>query len=414
MATAIKRIEKEFLLGMLRYKSVPVKCFIAKKEYSFTLQAIDEDLLVFESKNDLSAFQKNMKIDLNFSSQSVLVPIITFSVYICDVADRRLTTTMPEYLYKNLQRSYSRVHQPPELNMVLKKDGFFYDLNYEKVNAADAFALEDPVPDGGTGNNIESLVNINLDWIKQKVSGYKLVLFRNDPPITIEEKAVAKQGKILFISIPDGGFAPGTENSTNLCFSRQSFEAFLAGSGESPAAIQKKNAEMLHRRTAQGISSDCFIPIVFSSYIVGYVHVWVYEGGKEPLTMHMVDKIRQYTTIIAFFLDRKNFFKDGKKPLPAFKPKLLDISVGGFLFALDLNKEKALYTLNDAFSIAITISHRVIHCRAVIIRDYSSKTCAFYGCKFEDMALEDVRFFFESIYGKPFTEKDIEFITGSV
>jgi hypothetical protein len=413
MAIVIQHIEKEFLLGMLRYKDIPVICFIAKKEYTFILRSLDEDQLIFESQDALSAFQKNMKIELKFSIQSVLTPIITFNVYISDIANKRMVTTMPDHLYKNLERSYSRVQLPPEINIALKKDGFYYDLNYEKLNVTDALTFED-TPENVNDDNIEALMNMNLDWIKQKTDGYKLVLFKNDPPVTIEEKAVSKQGKIFFISMPHGGFIPETENPMDLCFTEQSFAAFLVGNGDEPAMAQEKITDLLRRRAAQGICSDCFIPIIFSSYIIGHVHVWVYEGDNAPLSINMIDKIRQYTSIIAFFLERKEFFADGKKPLLEFEPRLLDISAGGFLFVLDLNKEKVFYALNDAFTVTITIFNRVIHCKAVVIRDYANKTYAFYGCKFEGLELEDIRFLFEAIYGRPFTDKDIEFITGSV
>ncbi|MDR1230061.1 MAG: PilZ domain-containing protein [Spirochaetaceae bacterium] len=413
MAIVVQRIEKEFLLGMLRYKGVPVKCFFAKKEYTFSLQSANEEQLIFTSEDDLSVFQKNMKIELKFSVQSAQMPLVTFSVRVCEATAKHLITTAPDYLYRNLQRTYSRVQQPKELNLTLKKDGFYYDLNYEKLDTSDPAEVEDSIQ-AVTADNIESLMGMNLDWIKQKTDGYKLVLFKNNPPATIEEKAVGKQGKILFISIPGGGFLSEQENSTGLCFTEQTFTAFLIENGESPDAVQEKITALLHQRVAQHICSDCFIPVLFSSYIVGYVHVWVNEGGKEPFTINILDKIRQHTLIVSFFLERKNFFKNDKKALPSFNPKLLDISAGGFLFVLDLDKEKALYALNDVFAATITANKRVIHCNAVIIRDYRNKTFAFYGCKFEDMEIEDIRFLFESIYGKPFTDKDLEFITGSV
>jgi hypothetical protein len=413
MAIVIPQIEKEFLLGMLRYKDIPVICFIAKKEHTLILRLIEDEQLVFESQDDLSVFEKNMKIDLKFSVQSVLTPIITFSVYVCEITHRRIATTVPDHLYKNLERSYSRVQQPPEVTLVLKKDGFYYDLNYERLNVPDAIIFED-TPADVNDENIEALMNINLDWLKQTTDGYKLVLFKNDRPVTIEEKAVGKLGKIFFISIPDGGFIPETKNPMDLCFTEQSFAAFLVESGIAPAEVQEKTLDLFRRRTAQGICSDCYIPIIFSLYVIGYVHVWVYERSKEPLTINTVDRIRQFTSIIAFFLNRKNFFEAEKKELPAFNPKLLDISAGGFLFALDLNNEKVFYALNDAFTVKIIIFDRVIHCKAVVTRDYTNKIYAFYGCKFDDMELEDIRFFFESIYGKPFTGKELDFITGSV
>jgi hypothetical protein len=413
MAVVIQQIEKDFFFGMLRYKEIPIKCFLAKKEHTLFLQAVDEDQLTFRSQNNLSDFYKNLKIDLKFSIESVVMPIVTFTVHICEAAGKQLVTTVPDCLYKNLQRSYSRVQQPPELSIVLKKDGFYYDLNYARLNGADALVFESSAQNVNE-DNIEALMSINLDWIKQKTDGYKLVLFRNDSPATIEEKAIGQAGKILFISMLDGGFVSEMENSTGLCFTEQSFTAFLVENGESYDAARKKIASLIQQRVDQGICSDCFIPIIFSSYIVGYVHVWVNEDSNAPLSINMIDRIRQYTSIIAFFLERKNFFQNAKKMLPAFSPRLLDISAGGFLFALDLCKEKVLYALNDVFLVTITIFSRAIQCKAVIIRDYTHKTFAFYGCKFQDMELEDIRFLFESIYGKPFTDKDLEFITGSV
>jgi hypothetical protein len=412
MAIVVQRIEKEFLLGMLSYKGIPVRCLFAKKEYTFFLQSANDDRLIFIAQDALSVFQKNMKLDLKFCIQSAQMPLITFSVYVCKVTGKHLITTTPDYLYRNLQRTYSRVQQPPELNIILKKDGFYYDLNYEKLNespSAVAYSVQNITED-----NIESLMNMNLDWIKEKTDGYKLVLFKNNPPATIEEKAVGKRGKIFFISIPSGGFISEQENAAGLCFSEQSFADFLIDNGEYPDTVQEKIMELLRQRTAQHICSDCFIPVLFSSYIVGYVRVWVREGGKAPLTINMLDKIRQYTLIVSFFLEHKNFFQDDKKALPAFNPKLLDISAGGFLFALDLDKEKVSYALNDVFDVTITVIKRVIHCSAVIIREHVNKTYAFYGCKFQDMKLEDIRFLFESIYGKPFTDNNLEFITGSV
>jgi hypothetical protein len=413
MATIIQRIEKDFLLGMLRYREIPIKCYAVKNEYVFIIQAIHEEQIIFKSQNDLSVFRKNMKIDLKFSVQSVLTPIISFSVYICSVGDHYLITTVPEYLYKNLQRSYSRVPQPPDLNIIIKKDGFYYDLDYEKLNTTDTLTPENN-PQDVSKENIDTQMDINLDWIKQKADGYKLVLFKDQPPVSIEEKAVGKLGKILYISMPDGGFISEPDNTMGLFFTENSLREFLVNSGMNHDVAGEKILEILRERAVQGICSDCFIPVVFLSYIVGYVHIWVYEGGNVPLTITMIEKIRQFTSIIAFFLEHEHFFEEGKKRLPSFNPKLLDISASGFLFALDLNKAKAAYVLNDTFSVKITISDRVIQCKAVIARDYTERKYAFYGCKFVDMELEDIRFLFESIYGKPFTDKDLEFITGSV
>ncbi|MDR0637839.1 MAG: PilZ domain-containing protein [Spirochaetaceae bacterium] len=413
MATPIQRIEKEYLLGALNYKDIPLKCFTGKTEYTFVLRELDEDRIVLESKDRLSVFRKDAKIELKFSPQSEMANIITFSVYVYKVEDRRLITSIPDYLYKNLSRSYSRVPQTPELNMILQKDGFYYDLNYEKIDMVDATEFDDFVSRLNE-DKINAFIDENLHWIQQKTDGYKLSLFAHTRAASVEEKAVGKLGKILFISMPDGGFVAETKNSGEMFFTEQLFTEFLLKSGENPESAQEKITRVLRQRAAQNICSDCYVPVIFLSYIIGYIHIWVNEGVNPPITLHSIETFRQLAKIIAFSLERGNYFESNKKQIPAFTPKLIDISAGGFLFVVDSSKEKIIYSVDDHFSVRITISSRVIRCKASIVRDHFDKINVYYGCKFEDMEIEDTRFLFESIYGKPFTDNDIQFVAGAV
>jgi hypothetical protein len=416
MATPIQRIEKEYFLGALNSKAIPLKCLVEKHEYSFTLRNLDKDRLIFESKEHLSAFRKETKIELKFSAQSAPANIITFSVYVYEVADRRLITSIPDYLYKNLSRFYSRVQHTSGLNMVIQKDSFYYDLNYEKISGVD-LATFDHIVFQLNKDDVNAAMHENLNWIQQKTDGYKLVLFKDNVPssaLSIEEKAVGKLGKILFISVPAGGLLSEEENTGGMFFTEHSLTEYLLSNGESPASAREKIVGLIRQRAEQNICSDCYIPVIFFSYIIGYMHIWVNEGENTPLSLSSIEKFCQFAKIIAFSLERNNYFADGKKEMPPFIPKLLDISVGGFLFALYLDKEEITYALNDHFSVQITISGRGIRCNASVVRVHSDKTYAYYGCKFEGMAIEDIRFLFEAIYGKPFTDNDIQFVAGAV
>jgi hypothetical protein len=416
MATPIERIEKDFLLGAVNYKYIPLKCFVGQREYTLTLKEINKNHLVFESKERLSAFRGCNKIELKFPTQSVLVNIITFSVYVREVEDKRLITSIPDCLYKNLSRSYSRVQQMSGLNMVIRKDGFYYDLNYEKISGVDSTKFDDFVS-RLNNQEIETAMNEHLSWIQQKTDGYKFVLFENiasPSALPIEGKAVGKTGKILFFSMPDGGLVPETKNSGDIFFTEQSLEDYLLDSGESPESAQKIITEMFRQKAKQRICCECYIPVVFLSYIIGYIHIWVNEGPNPPITLRSVEKFCQLAKIIVFSMDQQHYFEDCKKRAPVFVPKLLDISVGGFLFVLEHDKEKITYSIDDLFSVQITISTRVIRCKASIVRSHSEVRYTYYGCKFNDMAIEDVRFLFESVYGRPFTDNDVQFLTGAV
>ncbi|MDR1469657.1 MAG: PilZ domain-containing protein [Spirochaetaceae bacterium] len=418
MATPIQRIEKEYILGTLNGKNIPLKCFAGKHEHTFTLREIGKDRLIFESKDSLSVFQKNMKIELKFSVHSTLTDIITFSVYVYEAVGRRLITSIPDYLYKNLSRAYSRVRQTPGLNMVIRKNGFYYDLDCEKISGVDSAASDNLVLQLNEAD-VNAAMNEHLNWIQQKTDGYKLVLFKDNvlsspASASLEEKAVGKRGKILFISIPSGGFVSEAENSGEMFFTEQSLTEYLLDNGENPESARKKIDGLLNQRVAQGVCSDCYIPVIFRSYIIGYMHIWVNEGENPPLTLSSIEKFRRFAKIIVLSLEWDNYFEGDKKEIPPFSPKLLDMSAGGFLFVLDPSKEKITYAVDDQFAVRIAISDRVIRCKASVVRNHSDMMYAYYGCKFDDMAIEDTRFLFEAIYGKPFTDNDIQFVAGAV
>jgi hypothetical protein len=418
MATSIQRVEKEYILGMLNKKGIPLKCFAGKHEYTFMLQKLDKDRMVLESKEHLSAFRENMKIELKFSAQSTLVKIITFSAYVYEAAGWRLITSVPDHLYKNLSRSYSRVQQIPGLNIIIQKDGFYYDFDYKKIGAvAPAAVSTDDFVSLLNGGNVKAAMNEHLNWIKKKTEGYKLVLFKKQTLSSIpsiEGKAVGTLGKVLFISMPAGGFVSGAENAGDMFFTESSFMEYLLNNGESPESAREKIAGLLRQRAERNVCGDCYIPVVFLSYIVGYIHIWVNEGVNPPLTLPSIDKLCQFAKLVALSLERDNYFEYGKKKIPPFSPKPLNISAGGFLFALDLNEGKTTYSVNDHLSVQITFSGRVIRCNASIIREHFDKPRVYYGCKFEDMKIEDTRFLFEAIYGLPFTDNDIPFIAETV
>jgi hypothetical protein len=267
------------------------------------------------------------------------------------------------------------------------------------------------------GSDVKATIKEHLNRIRQKTDGYKLVLFKNQPLSSIssiEGKAVGALGKILFISMPAGGLVPEAESAGDMFFTEQTLIEHLIGDGESLESAREKIVGLLDQRAKRNVCGDCYIPVVFLSYIVGYIHTWVNEGVNPPLTLPSIDKFRELSKLIAVSLERDNYFEHGKKKIPPFNPKLLNMSVGGFLFALNLGQGKTTYAVNDRFFVQIAISSRVIRCKASIIREHSDKMRVCYGCKFEDMKIEDTRFLFEAIYGKPFTDNDIQFVAGAV
>jgi hypothetical protein len=49
---------------------------------------------------------------------------------------------------------------------------------------------------------------------------------------------------------------------------------------------------------------------------------------------------------------------------------------------------------------------------AGIVRRYKDVNLYYFGCRYTQIAPEDLRFLFEYLYGKPFTDADGAFSTG--
>jgi hypothetical protein len=415
MATPIKRIEKEFYLGSLCTKETPLKCFIEKKEHTFTLQEIDNDQLTFDAKRKPAGFYKNMKIDFMFSVQTFRPAIITFSVYVTTVHGKRITTTVPDYLYKNLQRVYSRVQMPPELSITMKKAGCYYDMPYEKAVAPAAFAAAAAGFAGEDGEKkLSAAIAESFDWIRLNTDGYKLTLFKKTPAAAIEEKAVGTLGKVFFVDMKSGGY-PCEADDQGLLITGPAFKEFVSARGETLKAADETLSRALLLRTENNIRCDCLLPVICHGFIVGYIRVWINEGADDrSLTPDMIEKLIPFAALTSLSLERYGAFSDCKREHLSFAPYIQDISAGGFLFSLKPDKDTASFALKDTFSVIMTTAGRLVHCRAVIVREYGDRNEACYGCKIEGMELEDIRFLFETLYGRPITDKDLEFITGSV
>ena len=84
------------------------------------------------------------------------------------------------------------------------------------------------------------------------------------------------------------------------------------------------------------------------------------------------------------------------------------------LFAYPLASLSVTLLPDSELALKMIAPNRTIQCNAKIVRQYKEKTVGYFGCRFLDMAPEDVRFLFECIYGKILTDSDAAFLAGHV
>jgi hypothetical protein len=410
MATAIQRIEKDFLLKMSYDERLPVIYLHNRKEYIFTVERPIQKKIYLKSEHPVAGLKPFKKMNLMFNYQGRL---ISFSVKIISVEDTMVVTDVPEFLFRNLVRSYSRVAAPTDIQVQINFLGDRYSLNYPKLSEYE------PMDSGNfmrqiDPKNFSGLVLQLAQWIKTISAGYKLVIFKDVKPAALEEQLLAKTGKTLYLpstlsTLPQTDPFPQKRLITEEIFLRH-----LESTGVGGKQQQETLNRFIKTKFDSGILSDMWVPIVFQEYIIGYIHIWINKEGAPPFTFSTIEILYQFASVFSFSLKLNGYFEAGKVKNTFLDGTVIDISASGLLFAYP---PSALFTslLPDSeLMIKITTPNRFVQCNAKIVRLYKDSAMGYFGCRFQDMAPEDVRFLFECIYGKPLTDSDADFLAGQV
>jgi hypothetical protein len=125
MATSVKRIEKDFLLKALYDDQIPVMYLKGKTQYILIVEKPTKGQIFFRADRPVEGLKARKKIDLMFDYRG---QVIIFNVEIASFKDEHIIAAEPEFLYKNLDRSFSRVSTPPDLQVQFNFLGNRYSL----------------------------------------------------------------------------------------------------------------------------------------------------------------------------------------------------------------------------------------------------------------------------------------------
>jgi hypothetical protein len=334
-------------------------------------------------------------------------------VEVSSFKDEHIVTNEPEFLYKNLDRSFSRVSIPYDLQVQLTFLGDRYSLSYPKVTEyengdwGEFMKNIDP-------KNLSGLVEQMAVWIKKYASNYKLVIFKDTKPSTTEEKLLAETGKALFIPSTLGKFPNQDPYPKKRIITEAIFKRYLESTGVDLMFVDEACIRFIKQKNGSGILSDLWVPVLFQEYVIGYIHLWIDKEGLLPFNFEVIDTLYQFAKILANSLKVNGYFETGKIKNDSFEGKIIDISASGFLFTYH-NSSFASTLLPDAeLSVQLKAPNRIVNANAKIVRRYTDNVQVYFGCRFAHMEPEDLRFLFEYIYGKPFTDNDAEFLSGKV
>ena len=410
MATPIKRIEKDFLLKVLYDEQIPIMYLRDRSEYILTLERPAKNDIIFRPSSPISKLKARNKMDLMFDYRG---QVIIFSVEVSVIRDDLIHCNTPEFLYKNLDRSFSRVANPPDFQIQFTFLGDRYNLSFPKVTdfepgeSGEVFRDLDPT-------NLSGLIEQMAGWIKNYTNGYKLVIFKDVKPNSTEERILAETGKTLYIQSTQGTLPLSDPYPKKRLITEEMFKRYLESTGVDLAYVEGALARFIKSKFDSGIFSDAWVPVLFQEYVIGYIHIWISKEGKLPFDYEVIDTLYQFAKILAYSLKINGYFETGKLKNDPFEGKVIDVSASGVLFAYPHSQLSSSFLPDSELTVKIITPRRSINAVARIIRRYKDSTMGYFGCKFLDMAPEDLRFLFEYIYGKPFTDSDASFMMGQV
>jgi hypothetical protein len=410
MATPIKRIEKDFLLKVLYDEQIPVMYLRDRTEYILILDKPAKGELVFKADRPISKLRIRSKMDLMFDYRG---QVIIFTVEVNSVKDTMITADIPDALYKNLDRSYSRVGTPSDLHVQLTFLGDRYSLSFPRIMEYEPGELGDFFRDTDP-QNLSGLIEQMAAWIKGYATGYKLVIFKDVKPSTPEERIVAETGKTLFLASTLAAFPQTDPYPKKRLITEEMFKRYLESTGVDLAYVDEACARFIKAKYDSGIFSDAWIPMLFQEYVIGYIHIWINKEGKLPFDNGVIDTLYQFAKILAHSLKTNGYFEKGKMKNEPFEGKVIDISASGLLFSYPNSALSSSLMPDSQLAVKLITPRRNISANARIVRRYKDNSQGYFGCRFLDMAPEDMRFLFEYIYGKPFTDTDASFLTGQV
>ena len=389
MGNMISRIEREFIVKALDDNKFSVRVHGTRKQTDAVILSYEDEkyIDVFSKERDFSEFRKGEAVRIFFTYYG---HVMTFNSKIIECDEEKARLTYPVQVLKNLQRKYERVQPPEGIDLTFKIDNVKVVLSFPE---SETFVrLEDySKEDKYDTSDLNSLIDEFREIISSHCDNNKIIMFRDKKPETFEEKLVSRTGRVFYMqSIYEGFSFPESANSVPV----------IDKEDLSPENMEELLSDIKKRK----LYSVIYCPILYHEYTVGYIYLSNERNKKiKPETL---DYVYQFSKILAWVLDRNNYFSGGKTVSQEFRSEIVDISASGLLFADNSESLHDALNIYTDLDLELRIGQRRMNVFSRVMRKYPNRGMTFYGVQFMEMNPEDFRYLFEYVYGRMFTEDD--------
>ncbi|MDR2536226.1 MAG: PilZ domain-containing protein [Treponema sp.] len=400
MSTMVQGVEKEFLLKSLYNEQVAIICRYNRAVYTLQIEKLDKNEMSFKSNQSILGLTSGNRIDLTADYKGV---VVVFVVEVSSITNDCLVTTFPDLLYKNLDRAYPRVHFPTDMRLRFSFTGERYFLPFSPSKEHTKPAPPELLPDIDL-TQFNDIVAKFSSWVKESEAEHKLILFKEAKPVNLEEQILIKTGKALFLPSITEGLPETDPDIQKRVITKELFLQYLEGIGILSSNFDAALEQFIKAKQSKRILAETWVPLGFKEYVIGYIHFWITKEDNVPLAFTTVETIYQYADTLVGSLQEKQYFDAFSLKDKFVSAQGVDISAGGIRFSYPKSYISDMLLLDTEIIVKLVTPKRTINIKTKVLRKYEEKNMTFYGCHFLDVVPEDIRFLYEYIYGKPFTD----------
>lgn len=408
MATNLKRIEKEFILGSARDDKIPFLLIAGTGEWPCFISSIVPDSLTFTHAMPLRLLKRGQTYEFRFVYRE---QPMAFRARILEVRESSVTTESPEDVYKNLGRRYSRRAPPNELAISFSFKGDRYQLSFpttrefEPVVEPERNSAFDP-------SDIRALVGEFDERASEVASERSVRMFKERRPESLEERVIVRTGKIYYLPTSAGGLPVVDPYVTPRIVTREVFADFLRDEDVREDLVADEVLRFERNKKTSGILSELMIPLLFQEYVIGYVYLVNTQLGRPPFDLPVLETFHQFAKVLAYSLKMNGYFRNAPKKARDFAADVIDISAGGLMFSTASRELTTSLLPGSDIELAIKSKGRTVKVLASVKRIFRDASRSYIGIEYSELAPEDFRFLFECLYGRAFTDEDAVGIEG--
>ncbi|MCX7025575.1 MAG: PilZ domain-containing protein [Spirochaetes bacterium] len=397
MATKVSTVEREFVMGQIASLGLAVRIHGTGKTIVCKLADVQEDRLCFlMNPGEASSFSGWERITayVDFHGQP-----LCFGSKVRKIEGGRIFVESPELLIKSPQRKNVRVPGPKgcSLSFYLNDGNIPLDYprsgEYSDVEKPDSAASFD-------SSSFEGLIGSFRTNAMGFCTEFRIVMFKERKPERLEEKLLAKYGRVLFVPSVKTGLPSSDPYPEGRIITRQLEEDY---EGITSLTEGSEFERLLAMKSEAGYIAELWCPILYFQYVIGYVYMATKLPSGGIFDFNHVEYVWDFARFIAFFLKSHSYFKaEGATNPVAYGASIVDMSVSGCQITIPRTSLGMSIKLGSLIKLRLDQGIVSMTIKGKAVRKFDDKENDYYGISFGGLPLEDQARLFGLLYSRPF------------